>query len=169
MAHEFPIWEHIRVYESIWEYESMRVYCTLNRIILNLMLYIFAEYESMRVFCWVWEYESMRVWEHMRVYCRLNRIISNLMLYIFALSFLFRHEHSASIKDFVRRSVGLLVGWSVCPHNAYFKIASPQESTRLVWYQPCLNNKTPFLLWSLLFVMLYFHTISVILTHYWIN
>jgi hypothetical protein len=28
----------------------------------------------------------------------------------------FRREHSASIKDFVRQFVGRLVGWLLCPH-----------------------------------------------------
>jgi hypothetical protein len=29
--------------------------------------------------------------------------------------------------------VGPSVGWSICPHIAYVKIALPQESSRLVW------------------------------------
>jgi hypothetical protein len=48
----------------------------------------------------------------------------------------FRCEHSASIKDFVRWSVGPSVGLT---HIADVKIALPRESSCLVWVTPVFH------------------------------
>jgi hypothetical protein len=49
----------------------------------------------------------------------------------------FMREHSASIKDFVCWSVC----WLVRPHIACVKIASPQESSHLVWVTLVLEEQ----------------------------